>query len=440
MCPKQNYRKVGRKDLSDRRIEIIKNELLGEEMTRIAHPSGLMIYVVRKDFASAYAVFGTRYGSFDNAFTLDGERTVVPHGIAHFLEHKMFETEGGQDTFELFSEIGADANAYTSTDRTAYLFSCTEDFYTAFEVLVNMVATPVFTEENVKKEQGIIAQEIKMCEDRPSNTLHYNLMKALYEKSPVRIPIAGTVESIAEITPELLYKCCNAFYRMNNMAICVCGNVDVSEILKIVDKHIPENQQEKVVFEDVPDSKGVFMPIISEEKDIAKPLFSIGIKFPEATKENSYACDILCEALFGMCEDFYSEIFESDMVSSYHYYYEFSRASSYFAIGGETPEPDWVLERVRALVAKALENGIPMDAFERAKRKVYADTVRGFDSSENIAEEMFESFLAYDGFLDSAEKYSAVTYDEVLALSKTVLSLDRIAMSALYPQKEKGQI
>ena len=424
--------------MADRKIEIIKNALLGEEMTRIEHESGLKIYVVKKDFVSAYAIFGTRYGSCDNVFTLDGERIEVPHGIAHFLEHKMFETADGRDTFELFSEIGADANAYTSTDRTAYLFSCTEDFYSALEVLIDMVVTPVFTEENVEKEQGIIAQEIKMCEDRPSNAISYNLMKALYEKNPIRIPIAGTVESISKITPELLYKCYNAFYRMNNMAICVCGNVDADEILKIVDKHIPKKLQEKAAFEEVNDAEDVFMPVISEEKDISRPLFCIGIKFPEATTESSYACDILSEALFGTSEDFYCDILEKDLVSSYYYYYEASRSASFFVVGGETAEPDVMLERVRALIDGVSENGIPRDAFERAKRKLYASTVRSFNSTESIADELFEGFLSGDDCLDCAQKYGAVTYEDIMELSKAVLKQNRVAMSVLYPQKKKG--
>jgi len=418
-------------------MQILKNGFVCEEMTKITHKSGLEIFVMRKDFASAYALFGTRYGSFDNVFTLEGERVSVPHGIAHFLEHKMFETEDGQDTFELFSEIGADANAYTSTDRTVYLFSCTEDFYSAFEVLIKMVLTPVFTKENVNKEQGIIAQEIKMCEDRPSNTLHYNLMRAMYEKNPVRIPIAGTVESIARITPELLYKCYNAFYRMNNMAICVCGDVEAEKILSIVERYIPDEKSEAVVFEECEDTAAVFEPVIRAEAEIAKPLFSIGIKLCEADNENSPALAVLCEALFGTSEDFYGEVFENELVSSYNYYYEYSRPCSYFEVGGDSLSPDEVLSKVKALAASVAENGVSREAFERAKRKVYADTVRIFDSSENIAEEMFESFLTGESFIDSAERYRYVTYDEVCALAKRVMAPERIAMSAVYPRKRK---
>lgn len=416
------------------KTEIVRNTFIGEEMTKITHASGLMIYVIKKEFKSAYAIFGTRYGSFDNEFVVDGENITVPHGIAHFLEHKMFETEDGGDTFEQFAEIGADANAYTSTDRTAYLFSCTEEFYKAFETLVNMVVTPVFTKENVKKEQGIIAQEIKMCEDRPSNTLHYNLMKALYEKNPVRIPIAGTVESISEITAELLYKCYNAFYRMNNMAICVCGDVDSDKILEIVDRYVPSVRESEVEFTDDAESPRVNEALVSEEAEVSKPMFRIGVKFPEGTSENSCACEILWEALFSSCEDFFSDIYENELVSGYRYYYEYSRPCSYFAIGGDSDSPEAVFKKFKEYAAKTVANGVSKEAFERAKRNAYADVIRNFDYSEEIAEGMFESFLVNENYLDIAESYQAVSYDEVQELAKIALSDERFCMSVLYPR------
>ena len=222
-----------------RNIEIIKDELIGESIKRIKHKSGLTVLVCEKELTAFYALFATKYGSKDNVFDVDGQRVSVPNGIAHFLEHKLFETEDGRDSFELFSELGADANAYTGFERTAYLFSGTENFYETLEVLINMVRTPVFTKENVKKEQGIIAQEIKMCEDRPSDMRIYGLLAAMFgEGSPFSIPIAGTVQSIAEITPELLYKCYNTFYHPSNMALICVGDLDENKIAEYVEKCI----------------------------------------------------------------------------------------------------------------------------------------------------------------------------------------------------------
>ncbi len=402
-------------------------------MTVARHKSGLTVYFVKKDFTSSYAIFGTKYGSFDNEFVLDGEKVSVPHGIAHFLEHKLFETEDGTDTFELFSELGADANAYTSTDRTAYLFSCTEDFYGCLDVLVKMVLTPVFTEKNVKKEMGIIGQEIKMTEDRTGNMLFYNLMKALYEHNPVRIPIAGTLESISEITPELLYKCYNAFYRMNNMALCICADAEIDKIIEILDAYLPEKNEEEVLHADSYDGDAVFMPVITTNAEVARPLFEIGLKIPRAKAEDECVLDIICEAVLGESEDFYAECFENELFSSYHYYTDTSRVGVSIQLGGDSDEPMAVLEKFKACAEGVRECGLSREAFERAKRSVYADTMRRFNGSENIAEELFEAHLSGQSFLDCVDMYRDVTYERADALAREIFVQDRIAISIVYP-------
>ncbi len=415
-------------------IKTIINEFLGEKMTVAKHKSGLSVYLVKKDFTASYAIFGTRYGSYDNVFSINGEKPEVPYGIAHFLEHKMFETDDGRDTFELFSEIGADANAYTSTDRTAYLFSCTENFYEALEILVKMVITPVFTDSNVQKEQGIIAQEIKMCEDRASDILHYNLMGAMYEKNPVRIPIAGTVESISKITPELLYKCYGAFYRMNNMALCICADAEIEEIMSILDKYIGEKDEEKVEFSVYEDTAKVYKSIAEDRAEIAKPLFGIGIKLDEKAAKNVPALDIICEAVFGESEDFFAECFEKNLVSSYNYYTEASRVCSYMEVGGDSDSPEEVLALLKDYAAKIRKNGLDVGAFERAKRKMYADVLQRFNDSASVAEELFESFIENENMLDCAENYAAVTYELANELAKEIFAEDSIALSVVRPK------
>lgn len=416
----------------------MKSEALGEQMTVIRHKSGLTAYICQKPLASAYAIFGTRYGSFDNELTEDGRGVTVPHGIAHFLEHKLFETEDGTDSFEIFSELGADANAYTSFDRTAYLFSCTENFYESLEALINMVRTPVFTKENVEKEQGIIAQEIKMCEDRPSGKLFYDLMRAMYGEHPVSIPIAGTVRSIREITPELLYKCYGRFYKMSNMALCVCGSVDADRIAEIIDRLIPEEADgaESACFEADQVSESVVTPVIKSKAEISKPLFDIGIKHSGATAKDLAACEILSEAVFGKCEELYGELFERELISDYQHGYEYSRAAAFFEISGNTPDPNKVLEAVTEAVLKIGRDGVGAEAFGRAKRKAYASAMLEFDDSESVAENMLESFLIGGECFDMIENYKRVTIDDVNALAKRLFACDGIAMSAIYPINE----
>ncbi|MEE0929349.1 MAG: pitrilysin family protein, partial [Acutalibacteraceae bacterium] len=215
---------------------VYKNPLLGE-YTLATLDNGLKIYIMeKKDFGSVYAAFGTRYGSIDTRFSRnDGPEITVPEGIAHFLEHKLFESEDG-DAFSRFAETGAYCNAYTSFDRTCYIFSCSANFEKNLEILLDFVQSPYFTAETVKKEQGIIGQEIKMYEDSPGWRVMFNLLKQMYENHPVKIDIAGTVESIAEITAEKLYDVYNVFYNLNNMVLCVSGNVTVEQVLKTADK------------------------------------------------------------------------------------------------------------------------------------------------------------------------------------------------------------
>ncbi len=211
--------------------QIFESEI-GESYIKAVHPSGLKIYILEKpQYNSAYAVFGTKYGSIDTCFSVNGEKTQVPEGIAHFLEHKLFESEDG-DAFTKYAATGAYANAYTSFDRTCYLFSCSDRFYDNLGILLDFVQSPYFTAETVQKEQGIIGQEIRMYDDSPDWRVMFNMLLAMYKNHPVRIDIAGTVESIAEIDDKLLYKCYNTFYNPSNMFICIAGNVNSEKVLR----------------------------------------------------------------------------------------------------------------------------------------------------------------------------------------------------------------
>ena len=214
-------------------ITVKENARIGEKYYYMKHRSGLDIYVIPKKLTSAYALFCTRYGAVDNCFKLEGDKdfTRVPDGIAHYLEHKMFENEDGVDTFSRFAAYGASANAFTSMNITAYLFKCTENFEKNLEILLDYVTHPYFTPENVEKERGIISQEIRGREDWPEVVQYMNLLSALYERSQAKIRVAGTVESIREIDAETLYKCYDVFYNLSNMFLCISGDVTPEEVL-----------------------------------------------------------------------------------------------------------------------------------------------------------------------------------------------------------------
>ena len=216
-------------------INEIKSDILNEKYYKINHPSGLTVYVLPKEnYSSAYAVFGTKYGSIDTRFKRsDSDKwTEVPEGIAHFLEHKLFESED-LDAFERYAKTGASANAYTSFDKTCYLFQCSSNFKENLKILLDFVQNPYFTPQTVQKEQGIIGQEITMYYDVPGWMSTFNLLRCLYKNHPVRIDIAGTVDSIAQITDKLLYDCYNTFYNLHNMALVVVGNVTKDDVLSV---------------------------------------------------------------------------------------------------------------------------------------------------------------------------------------------------------------
>lgn len=417
-----------------------ENREVDEKCTYIRHKSGLDIYIVKKDFASAYAVLGTKYGSCDNRFRYSDEKeiTVVPAGIAHFLEHKMFEDENGEDTFYRFAMLGADANAYTSTDTTAYLFSCTDNIYQSLETLFSMVTTPHFTEESIENERGIIAEEIRMCEDRPADAIHYNLIKAMYgEGNPSSLPIAGTVESICNITPGLMNKCYKTFYRMSNMVLSVCGNVEEDKIEEIADRMLQAVPEREIIRETREETADVFREEISVRKDVSRPLYRIGIKFPEATSENESQCNVLAEAMFSENEDFYSDIFESGLINTYSYGYEYGRMASYYFVGGDASDPMEVYRRFKKYLKNITANGIPYDAYERAKRSLYADILGSFDSDEEIAENYFDYATKGKNFINSSKEYENVTYQQISELIKKIADEKRYAISIVYPIEDK---
>ena len=223
--------------------KIFKSELLAEQYKKYEHPSGLDIYIFPKKLTTYYAIFGVKYGSIHNSFARKSEPEniiTIPDGVAHFLEHKLFANEDGSDSFERFSELGADANAYTAFNKTAYLFAATENFYPSLRELITFVTHPYFSEENVASEIGIITEEIKMYDDSPSDRCFYGMLEGMYEHHSIKRNICGSVESISKITPETLYDCYNAFYNLNNMVLIVCGDVDSKAVLDIADKLLPQ--------------------------------------------------------------------------------------------------------------------------------------------------------------------------------------------------------
>ena len=375
----------------------LANARVGEQCYRLHHPSGLMIYVWPKaGYKACYATFAARYGSIDTAFMRQGdaEPTVVPAGIAHYLEHKLFESEDG-DAFSRYAKTGASANAYTSFDRTAYLFTCTGRFEESLEILLDFVQSPYFTKETVEKEQGIIGQEIRMCEDNPERRVLFNLLKALYAVHPVRLDIAGTVESIAQITPELLYGCYETFYNLHNMVLAVSGNVTPEQVLRVADRMLkpaPDRRVERTPF---PEPRGAVTPRIEEKMPVAAPLFYLGYKVPMqadhgvrcSTPLESVSAAVVAELLGGRSSALYARLMEEGLVNtSFDMDYFDGSGFASWLIGGESRDPDAVCEAVRKEIRRMAEGGVSEENFLAARSAVYGSLVARLDSVQNCGE------------------------------------------------------
>ena len=424
-------------------IREVKSERLGESYFEIDHPSGLKILVYpKKNYAATYAVFGTRYGSIDTEFRLNGEEkfTCVPEGIAHFLEHKLFESED-LDAFERYAKTGASANAYTSFDKTCYLFSCTGKFQESLEILLDFVTHPYFTEKTVQKEQGIIGQEIQMCRDEAGWEALFSLLRAMYKTHPVHIDIAGTVESIAEITPELLYKCYETFYNFSNMVLCVAGNVTPDEVLSVADRLLKPQKPIRIERKFHREPCEVAESYTEETLSVAFPIFSLGFKEAVETPERSLReiliSDIILEAVAGKTSAFYSELLEAGLINTSfesEYFCGYGYAAWIFT--GESPDGREVQKRITARIRALQETGISKADFERIRKKLYGRSIMQFNDIDGIANAMVSAYFCKEGLFDETEILQSLTLDEVNARLRTALQTDCASLSVIKPEGE----
>ena len=371
----------------------ITGKQVGDSYYQVEHPSGLTVLLYPKEHCSTtYAIFGTRYGSIDNCFQRSDEAgpESVPEGIAHYLEHKLFESEEG-DAFERFSKTGASANAFTSFESTCYLFSTTDQVYQSLEILLDFVQSPYFTEETVRKEQGIIGQEIKMYDDDPQWRVMFNYLKAMYHSHPIREDIAGTVESIAKITPELLYRCYNTFYNLGNMVLAIAGNFQVDKALAVCDKMLKPAAPVTVqrVFPQEPDT--IVQPVVEERLSVASPLFQFGFKEPGADQPRSEkdvaATEVLLETLASDASPLFRRLLDQGLVNESSFSYEYFEGNGYATVmfSGESKDPQAVAQAILEEVERFQREGIPAEAFERSKRALYGELVAALNSTGSIA-------------------------------------------------------
>lgn len=418
-----------------------KSERLGERYYLIDHPSGLRIYVYPKQgYNSTYAIFGTKYGSINTTFQMKGEQQsiTVPDGIAHYLEHKLFESEDG-DAFIRYAKTGASANAFTSFDTTCYLFSCTEKVEESLEILLDFVQSPYFTPQTVQKEQGIIGQEIRMYDDDPNWKVMFNLLGALYHNHPVKIDIAGTVESIAEITAETLYTCYKCFYNLHNMALCVAGNVNTEQVIRLADRLLKPSKEQKVdtLFPDEPDT--VVKKRVEQRFPIAVPMFQLGFKEQvgshRATAQQIALTDIVLEALASKSSPLYRELMDAQLINASSFGYEYFEGPGYASIifSGESRDPDKAAQLIGNAADRLRKEGIDQPTFERARRAVYGRNLSALNSAENIGNAIISLSFAERELFDYINCIAQATLDQVNKRLSQQLDCDKSALSVVLP-------
>ena len=400
-------------------MQIIENLQVKEKLYIEKLENGLTVMIIPKTgIRKKYVMWATHYGSIDNKFVIPGEEKVteVPDGIAHFLEHKMFEQENGTNSLDVLTALGVNANAYTTTNYTTYLFEATDNFYKALDELMDYVQHPYFTDENVEKEKGIIAQEINMYNDYPDWEVYMNALKCMYKNNPIIIDIAGTVESIQKIDKDILYKCYNTFYNPSNMLMCFCGDFNPEDLIKEVKNRLVEKKPQgeiKRIYQEEPAN------IVEKRKEqtmeVSMPLFVIGIK-DKLEKENivkkHIAIEILLNMLIGKSSDLYKDLYQEELLISEPFVeYEFGEDYAHVAISGASKDPDKILEKLLEQINKMKKQGIKEEDFNRIRNMLYGNAVKEFNSVSDIARMFVTDYFKGINSFDYLETYKQITME-----------------------------
>ena len=413
------------------KITVRTNNKLHEETFTVRHKSGLEIFLTPKDLKTSYAVLSVGYGALHTDFkTPDGILHKTPAGIAHFLEHKMFEMPDGTDAFEQFAAIGANANAYTSASRTSYLFSCTSRLEEALEILLTMVFTPHFTESSVKREADIIKQEVLAYEDQAPSRLFRILMNNLFEKHGLRENICGTVESISRITPALLYECYHAFYTPKNMALSISGAFSPEEIFALIDRILEKLQvaaNDCAIAEIINERGGIVSAYKEISMSVARPILQIGIKDIAYQEDQLFMTkrhllmNIALNAITGAASPLYETLLNDGLLQDkFSTDYGDEDGCAYALIAAESDDARRVIDETFKALENAAQKPPSAEEFERLRRCVYADYVRLFDSTEDIAEETLDNFFTGIELLSVGDIILSLTYEDFASLCREI--------------------
>ena len=427
-------------------MELRQYPQLGEELYFAKLPNGLSVAVVpRKGFTKKLAYFVTDFGSIHRTVTQDGRTVTFPAGIAHFLEHKLFDMPGRDITAE-FAALGAVPNAFTGYDLTAYYFSCTEHFEACLELLLEFVTTPYFTEETVQKEQGIIGQEIDMNDDSPDTRIFEQLMECMYENHPVRLPILGSRQTIAQITPQVLTDCHKAFYRPDNMLLCVVGDVDPDAVETIASRLPAGEGALPYAQRSWEEEMNCLVQLVTDSMEVSMPTFQIGFKCESLGRgkeavQKEIVADLAAEALFGESSSLYMQLYEEGLIdSSFGGGFETIEGMALLSISGDSEDPEAVLEAILEQANILVREGISQEALLRMKRSALGRRIRALDSFDATAFRVCAYHFSGFDYFRFPELYRQAEASDILEFIQRVVTRDRAGLSVIYPLEQEETV
>lgn len=416
-------------------MQVIENLKVKEKVYIEKLENGLTVMIIpKKGMQKKYMIWGTHYGSNESSFVVPGEEevTTVPNGVAHFLEHKLFEQENGTNSLDVLTALGVDANAYTTNDHTAYLFECTDNFYEAMDELMDYVQHPYFTDENVEKEKGIIGQEIMMYDDYPEWRVYLNAMQAMYHKNPVKIDIVGTIETISKIDKEILYKCYQTFYNPSNMTMVLCGDFEPEELLEEVKKRLVDTKASgeiKRVYPEEPEE--IVQEKIEQKLEVSQALYTIGIKDTgKCDVKKHMAMEILLNLIIGRSSNLYKELYNEGIIYAQpSLEYEFTNIYAHALISGQSNAPEKVYEKFKEEVKRLKMEGINEEDAKRLKKMIYGGYVKEFDDVVDIARMFLADHFKGVNSFDYLEEMKGITVEFLDQILKDVFKEEKMVLS-----------
>ena len=424
-------------------MQVLENLKIREKLYTKKMKNGLTVMVIpKKGIRKKYVIWGTHYGSNDSKFIVPGEEQVteVPKGVAHFLEHKMFEQENGKNSLDVLSGLGVNANAYTTNNHTAYLFECTDNFYEALDELMDYVQHPYFTDKNVEKEKGIINQEIMMYDYYPEWKVYLNCLDGMYHTNPVKLDITGTIETVSKIDKDILYKCYNTFYNPSNMCMVICGDFVPEKILEEVEKRLLDTKpcgEIKRIYE--PEEKSIVKNKVEINMEVSIPIFVIGIKCEPVKQQekvrNHIAIEILLNMIIGESSELYQELYKSGVIlSTPSFDYEFTDEYAHILISGASRDPDLLYNKLIEKIQKLKKDKINKDDFKRIKKLIYGIYAKEFNDVQDIARMFLSDFMKGINSFDYLEEIDSVDLEYIEQVLNTNFKEEKMVYSVI---KEK---